>query len=460
MEKLYDLFIVTVSKNKLEAQLDINEEKLHTAKDVNVTYEKLKQLLQNKRIVYGINHAKLTEIAERFSPEMFPVTIARGVDKEDGKDGEINYVYDRNTKVDRSENWDFRDVMRIPTVKAGEKIAEYIPPTKGKEGISVHGEKINPRPGKRPLLRPGKNVIFREEDSSFYAQEQGQITEKRNKIHVYTVYEVPESISMKIGNIDFAGSVIIRGDVPSGFTIKATGDIKIFGIVEAAKIIADGSIYISEGMAGLKEGILQAGEDVHIGYINQGNVRAGNSILVENSILHSECSAVNDIICKRGNIIGGSLSAGNSIIGKDVGNRLNTLTHLSFGVEKNVYEEQQQIEKEIKANSENLEKMYVLQQRLQETKEQVKNQKITMLKLRHSIEKTKEKITHLKEELEEKQAELGNINEAQLIVKGKIYPNVVISFGKYQRTIDKQFSQVLICMYNNEIAVQTYHMSY
>ena len=49
---------------------------------------------------------------------------------------------------------------------------------------------------------------------------------------------------------------------------------------------------------------------------------------------------------------------------------------------------------------------------------------------------------------------LGNIHEAQLIVTGKIYPNVVISFGKYQRTIDREFANVLICMNKNDIAIK------
>src|SRR5699024_1851320 len=113
----------------------------------------------------------------------------------------------------------------------------------------------------------------------------------KNILHVHNVYEVHEDISLKVGNIDFLGNVVIRGDVPTGFTVKATGDVKVFGIVEAATIEVGGSIYISEGMAGLKTGTLIAKEDVYIGYINQGNVEAQNNIYVDNSILHSICNA-------------------------------------------------------------------------------------------------------------------------------------------------------------------------
>ena len=51
------------------------------------------------------------------------------------------------------------------------------------------------------------------------------------------------------GNIDFLGSVIVLKR-KSGFTIKASGDIEINGIVEAAKIEAGGNITVKRGIQG------------------------------------------------------------------------------------------------------------------------------------------------------------------------------------------------------------------
>src|SRR5699024_7698080 len=127
---------------------------------------------------------------------------------------------------------------------------------------------------------------------------------------------------MKNGNIDFNGSIIIHGNVPTGYTVKAKEDIKIFGIVEGATLIAGGSIFISEGIAGLQKGFIQAGKDVHVGYVNQGNISAGGSVRVENAIFHSKCVARDHLHLEYGSIIGGSVSAGQSIKAKDVGNRM------------------------------------------------------------------------------------------------------------------------------------------
>src|SRR5699024_4134026 len=138
-----------------------------------------------------------------------------------------------------------RDVIRIPTVKEGEKLATIVDPIKGKDGKNIFGEQIRHRPGKVVVVRAGKNVVYKEEDKTFYAKSEGQISINDYIINVHPVYEVNESLSMKTGNLDFIGSIIIRGDVPTGYQVKAGGDVKIFGLVEAAHIEAGGSIYIS-----------------------------------------------------------------------------------------------------------------------------------------------------------------------------------------------------------------------
>src|SRR5699024_12414243 len=101
-----------------------------------------------------------------------------------------------------------------------------------------------------------------------------------------------------------------------------------------------GSINVKEVIDCIKQNIIEAKNDVHIGYINQAKVKASNSIYVDNSILHSECTALKFIKCKEGNIIGGTLSAGQSVTSYDIGNRANTTTNLSFEMNQTLYNRQ------------------------------------------------------------------------------------------------------------------------
>lgn len=462
MQVLQELFKVEVTSDRLEASLSFrNPDVLLEAEDpIELTKESLLSYLKKQNIHYGIKHQVVEEIVEQFPEINLPKVIAEGSKAIDGEPGEITYHFDMTTEVEREaeedESFDFRDVMRIPTVEKGERLATIVAPTKGEDGKTVQGTVIKARPGKPALLRPGKNVSFDEGEQSFFAEVDGQVSVINKRIHVHDVYEVNESISMKIGNIDFPGTVIIHGDVPTGFTIKASGDIKIFGLVEAATILAEGSVMVSEGIAGLGTGTIEAGEDVQIGYINQGKVKAGHNILVENSIMHSECTAQNDIICHRGNIVGGVISAGGAIQANNVGNRMNTKTNLSFGMDYKLLERQKELDDKLSTLEDNYQKLKKLEENYKQIDPSTIDQKmrITLLRLQYSLEKTVDQIKEHKEQIASINASLGDVNRAYLKVKKTIYPNVTVQFGRYKRTIDKEFFDVTIVTDKNEIVIR------
>ena len=98
---------------------------------------------------------------------------------------------------------------------------------------------------------------------------------------MFPVFEVKGDLDLNTGNIDFIGNVMIDGNVPSGYEIKAGGDVKITGLVEGATIEAQGSIHISGGIAGQKKAVVRAGVDLQTQYVNQAIIFAGNDIQVD-----------------------------------------------------------------------------------------------------------------------------------------------------------------------------------
>src|SRR5699024_1948430 len=337
MKNFDERFSIELSDNCMVAKLHYNE-----TKQLDFDIEKFKHWLFDKGITSGIDESVMDAIAHDFNNLEFPIIIAHGKQAQDGNDGKIKYEIDiANQVLDRTETYDFREVMKIPIVKKGDALAHIIPTTDGMNGYDVLGKELMAKPGKPKHMLAGGQVSFNSDHNTFYAMADGQIQLMNDKIQVQVVYEINESISMKTGNINFVGSIIIHGDVPSGYQIKAGGDVKIFGLVEAANITAGGSIFISEGFSGMKKGILKAGNDIQVGYINQGMAQANHNIFVENSILHSECIAYNSLMSKNGNIIGGSLSAGRLIEARDVGNRLNTKTEILFGLGEEFEEKKQ-----------------------------------------------------------------------------------------------------------------------
>lgn len=444
---LHDFFSISFSDHHLTAEINCKK----PYDNLQLTAEDLHKFLKEHKIVFGIDEAVIQEIINKPSTTTFPKVIARGQESQDGQDGKIIYEANFSSEVERTEDWNFRQVMRIPTVKRGEKIAMLIPPTPGQDGKNVLGKVLKARPGKRLRIRAGKNVEFRENELSYYAIEEGQVSVTRNAIAVHTVYEVHGTLSMKTGNIDFVGSVIIHGDVPTGYEVKAEGDIKIFGIVEGATIIAKGSVFVSEGLSGLKKGIIEAGESVHIGYINQGTVKAGESIYVHQSIIHSQCTARKELFCQNGNIIGGTISVGQRVDAKDIGNRLSTKTVISLGQDREVAVAEAELLKEKESLLKTLSQLEIIGKKLEAEKDKDPKMRIMLLRQRNSKQKVLEKIAKIDQDIKNMHAELGDEEEAELIVRNALYPNTMIEFGKYKHNVQDVRRYLRVKLVQNEI---------
>lgn len=458
IEGFSDFFDVDITPDQMTASLHLKQE-YHL--ELSFDIPDLKEELSHYNVEHGWEEKALGLISSGLPEDGFPIVVARGEPPRDGKDGEVIYVKELSTSLQREEQdqINFREVMRIPTVHEGDKLLEISPPQNGEPGVNVLGEVVQPKPGKPAKLRAGTNVNWSAEDQSMYASIDGQISQGENIIHIYPEYEVTGDIDMSIGNLDFVGTIVIRGNVPSGYTIKAKGDVKIYGLVEGASVIADGSVHISEGAAANGKGGIYAGVDIQAGYLNQANVEAGRDILIENSIVHTQCVAREHIYCQNGNVIGGSLSAGLTIEAKDVGNRMNTPTELFFGVNKKIVEKEKALQTRKETLTDSLQKLTLIGQKLRQKQQQVGSlnaqERVTLLRQRNSYQKSETELNEIESELEEIKQAYTELKHTYLSVKGALYTNTDVTFGKYKRKINQTHKNVKVYYENGEITVMS-----
>lgn len=452
MLKLKEMFQLNVTRDRLQAQLYLNSNDIDQE---SITVDKVIQFLHEQKVIYGIKRDAITSMIESLPKNGQLVIVAKGINSVAGENGQLAKLIELDAEVDRSEGWNFREVMKIPTVKENVPLAKVIPPTKGQEGVNVYGKKIKPRPGKPYLIRAGKNVRFNEPDQTFYATVEGQVSFEPRVIHVHNVYEVHETISLKTGNIDFPGTVIIHGDIPAGYTVKARGDIKVFGMVEAATVIAGGSIYIAEGFAGYKTGIIEADVDVQVGYINQGTVKANNNIRVDNSIRHASCTAGNNIICQGGNIIGGRSKAGTSIQAKDIGNRMNTATCVAIALDSDLIDTWNELQAQKAKMATQIKQLAMIHTKTSGETLTAEN-RILLLKLAHSKQKLEEELVNIEQEEIEHQEKMANQQQGFIRSTGTLFQNVTVSFGKYERKMDKDVDFATVKLNKNDIMITNY----
>ncbi|MDL4840088.1 DUF342 domain-containing protein [Aquibacillus rhizosphaerae] len=456
MNRLNEFFDLTISKDLMLVTLSFKKNKEYNGENLNE--DELKKYLSDHNILFGVDEKVVKQLTTSFNIEQLPIDIAKGLPAINGKDGQIHFLDKGKTQVEHNEKSDFRDVFKIPSKKNGEKIAFITAPTTGDKGINVYGKEVKQIPGKKIRIRAGKNVEFVESENAFYAKADGQLSIGEKVIQVFPTYEVRGDLSLKTGNLNFVGSITIHGNVPAGYSVKAEGDVQIFGMVEAAYIEAGGSVIVSEGIAGLRKGTIIAGLDLKAGYINQAIIEVGRDIIINNSILHSHCVAQEHIYCQNGNIIGGMYSAGKTIEAKDIGNKMNTKTELAFGINKKLGEYEKALQLEKKKLVDNKEKLQLLGDSLAAKKESsvglTSKERIVLLKQRNTMEQTIHKLEEITNELNELQVSIGDLEGLKLVAKGCIYPNVDLTFGKYKRSVTSIYKYSQVLLDNHEIAIQ------
>ncbi|MFE8695158.1 DUF342 domain-containing protein [Cytobacillus sp. FJAT-53684] len=441
-------FRVLLEKNRLSAKLELIE---NSGDGFSFSYEEISDFLKKEKITFGIKEEVLEGLCNHSISISEPVIIAEGIPSKDGMDAYLlNEV--QNKKEEKRKKFNFRNVIQIPSVKAGQILASIIPPTPGTSGTDVTGRMLPAKNGKPLTIRPGKNVILN--GTKFYSTSDGQLSLTNKAISVNPVYEVTGDLDLKTGNIDFIGNVIIRGNIPSGYEVKAGGDIKIFGLVEGANVHAEGNIIISGGVSGGHKGSITAIGNIQAAYLNQANVQAGQDLMVENSILHSHVQAGGSIFCEKALIIGGSISAGKDLRIKEVGNRLFTKTVLQAGEDAELIAREQKLQKEKKELNNNCQKLELVEQKLLQIGKTrgtlSEEQKAFILKQQATKNQLLKQLKDIDDELE-KQLEIGGKEDSYIYIYGSVYPNTTLQFGKYAIQIQNKHSNIRYYISSGEI---------
>lgn len=270
--------------------------------------------------------------------------IARGQAPEHGRDGWFEpllpEVRSRGPRVDESGHIDYRDLGDILVVHPGDPLMRRHPPTEGRHGMKLVGERISAIAGKQVMFStslPG--TAFAPDDPDLLqAAITGQPVAIRGGMMVESVLTVP-AVDTASGNIDFDGTLKIGGDVSAGMTVRASGDIEVGGVVEMATLEAGGSITIKGGVIGgvgrqnSAEHAIKCAGSFQATYAQQAHIEAGDSIFIDDMAIQCELLAINHINVgsrRRGHIVGGRIQATLSITAKVIGspNRVRTICEI------------------------------------------------------------------------------------------------------------------------------------
>lgn len=357
--------------------------------------------------------------------------LAEAMPQVEGTNAVLQYHFNtdvsRKPKMNEDGSVDFHQLDTITPVKEGDKLVTLTPAVMGKPGIDVTGHVIKPAAVKPVKLRQEKNTQLSEDGLTLLSSVSGLVSLIDGKVFVSNIYDIPADVDTSTGDIKFAGSVIVHGNVLTGFSVEADGDIIVDGVVEGAYLKAGGQIVLKRGIQGMGRGVLEAKGNIITKFIENATVRTEGYVATE-AIMHSSVTANGEVTAsgKRGFIVGGEIHSGTGISVRTAGSMMGTATLLEIGADPALMEEYHQIDEELPELEGELEKVKqmdeVLTKRMK-AGERLAPDKLALLQnVRTTREELEQKLADSLARMDALQEIAGAQSGGSIRVSGVIYP--------------------------------------
>ena len=419
--------------NDLEVKIDQNE-MLAIAKIVNDSKNYTQKIIIDELAEYGIveglDYNAIDRMIRHKGNDEF-IEIARGTEVENGSDGWYEFFFNTDNtmqpKILPDGSVDYQNTDWYQSVAKGNKVAYYHEAQEGHNGITVRGRIITARKGKEAGVLFYEGCELLEDKKTYIALKTGKVELKGNKVIISDTFEI-DNVTLSTGNVDFDGNLYIKGNVLSGTTVKATGDIIVCGFVEAATIIAGGNIEIRLGVNASDKGYIEANNSVISKYFENATIRAGEDIRAS-YILNSDVSALGKINIDgaKGTIMGGVTYARLGINSNNIGNPMKMKTKVSIGVNDEMLDKLQIIVRNIRDVKKEI---AALTKTLEEINEKnipdEENLKEIIMKIKKSLLVYRGKLKKYQTEKEALEKEIDLAHKSKIVVKGNIYEGTIV----------------------------------
>jgi len=403
------------------------------------------QALKAAKVLKGIHSNVMKQLANN-PPEPLQATIAEGKPPTESTPGKLDYLV---TPLQRRQlvpqlrddgSMDMRELGSVDTVAEEQPLLRRIPPVPGQNGYNVQGAAVPAKPPADLALVPGDGTRIHATDPNLLiAVLPGVPIEISGGVRIDSVLNLNHDIDLSTGNINYRGSVVIKGDITRGMSVKATGDILIQGSVEPSLIEAGGNITITEGVLGnpldgaiddtasyelqiVAGGVLSARHAQHA-FLKGSGVQIGNQLF--HCLVHANGPVQVGAATARNTIlVGGIVQAREHIGAGIIGAASHSKTVLDFSP---MFADLTQKSKQVHAQ---LTEKNALSRTLQAASERNKMRASdvqTMQKLKNTLDSIAREIAALEASLDSVKAEIDGIKKRIAVrVAGRLYPGVEI----------------------------------
>lgn len=215
----------------------------------DVTVQDCMDALSAKGVKHNINTELINSAVEsKVYDKEFKAAAA--VMPVNGQDGSVSYKFNKETvlapKEDEQGFVDYKDLGLIRNIREGDIIAEITMPDNGTDGTDVRGVTMKAVPGHKASFNVGTGTRLSSDGTKITAAFDGHVCFKNNAFCVENTVTLKD-VDAAVGNIDFIGDIIIKGEIMEGFTVTAAKNITVAGNVTGATVKAGGNVIIKKG---------------------------------------------------------------------------------------------------------------------------------------------------------------------------------------------------------------------
>jgi len=430
-----------VSEDFMQAEVKIDPPRIGGG---TVTREQFEHLLEDNTISAGIDWNTITNCIDHESYDRW-ITVASGVLPVHGRGGRVKYLFNTDRGKPFKElpygRIDLKELNFIQFREKGEQLAEREDPVLPKDGFDIKGKPVVARPmDQEEAMLAGELTELR--DRGIFALEDGNVRLDKGMVMIEPIVTV-QNVDYETGNLEFEGSIIIKGTIADGFSVKASGDVQIAKSVGRVLVEAGRNVILEAGINGDKEGKVIAGCDIYARFVESAFLVAKGSLIVTAAILHTTMKVSGNLLLEggRSEILGGLGIIRGWVKCRVIGSLYETKTNLIVGVEPSELEEFLDLLKELEElrdQQDDLDKRirYINKKVLQPAA-------APELTLQKTIMEREENVITLR--IEEYSRKIQKIRKTLLpsldsfvLVEDMIYPGAKISFGLLEFAVDRR----------------------
>ena len=416
-----------------------------------LTRDILLRTMEEQGIAYGVDQRLVDRLSHDEHRYFSLFLIAQGKPAFDGKNGNIvdNFprVVERVLVVDEYDQVDYTALNLIHNVKEGQEICRLIRPTEGEPGRTVLDQEIPAKSGKSVPLPKGRNTDISEDGDALIALSAGHVEFTGRSFQVKPVLDIDGNVDFSTGNIKFLGDVNIKGDVLTGFTVRAMGSIWVGGVVEAGSTVeAGGDLTVVKGILGDGTTTVRAQRCIFSKYIENATIFVRENLQTD-AIINGSIYCDGEVLVRsgRGTIMGGRVWAAEKVSAATVGSKSECRTSITLGGLPCTNFERELVRRELKALEMELEKL--------ECQLDSPAKASLIGKVRVKMNTAELRLQQLEEDLEDIQEELRGREEEGRLECGVAYAGTEISIGEEMMRLRQEERQCIAKMVCGEIVV-------